>query len=322
MSKRFGLAAVILLAAVMTATAAPKRVVIAGWGPHPTLDASIAGFKKGLADEGFAEGSGVVFEETNVNFDASLIPQMLTRLAGGGPDLMATVATPVSVSAKNQLRTRTFPIVFFPIADPVHAKLVPSWTAGDRLITGSSVALDYDALLAFFKKLLPDMKRLGLLYDTGDDSSKAAVDGFEAVAGKQGIAVVRVGVDNPNELPQRVQSAVGRVDALFTVASGRIQQGMAAVSATAERAKLPILTSIPQAVQQNYALAAFSVSFEQSGEAAGHIAGRILKGEDPANIPPYRATAAEHRPVINSAKLKALGLSLPPDLAGCKCTIN
>ena len=99
MSKRFGLAAVILLAAVMTATAAPKRVVIAGWGPHPTLDASIAGFKKGLADEGFAEGSGVVFEETNVNFDASLIPQMLTRLAGGGPDLMATVATPVSVSA-------------------------------------------------------------------------------------------------------------------------------------------------------------------------------------------------------------------------------
>lgn len=322
MVKRFVLAAALVLAALSAASAQPKRVAIAGWGPHPTLDEAIAGFKKGLAEGGFAEGSGVVFDESNVNFDPALIPQMLTRLAGAQPDLMATIATPVSVAARNQLRRRSFPVVFLPIADPVHAGLVASWDKGDRLMTGASVALDYQALLTFFKTLLPDMKRLGVLYDTGDDSSKAAVDGIEAVAAKNGISIVRVGVDNPNELAQRVQSAVGRVDALFTVASGRIQQGMAAVSATADRAKLPVITSIPQAVQQNYALAAFAVSFGQSGEAAGKIAARILKGEDPASIPPYRAIAAEHKPIINGAKLKALGLALPPALADCKCVID
>lgn len=312
----------VLLTIGAAAAAEPKRIAIAGWGPHPTLNEAIAGFKKGLAEQGFAEGAGVVFDESNVNFDAALIPQMLTRLSGAQPDLMATIATPVSVAARNQLRARAFPIVFLPIADPVHAGLVPSWEKGDKLMTGASVALDYPAVLAFFKSVLPEMKRLGVLYDTGDDSSKTAVDGMEAAAEKAGITIVRIGVDNPNELAQRVQSAVGRADAIFTVASGRIQQGMAAISATADRAKLPVVTSVPQAVQQNYALAAFAVSFGQSGEAAGRIAGRILKGEDPANIPPYRATAAEHRPMINGAKMKALGLSVPPALADCKCVVD
>ena len=315
-------ASVALVMAVMPpAEAQTKRVAIAGWGPHPTLNEAIVGFKKGLAAEGFAEGS-VLFDETNVNFDAALIPQMLTRLSGANPDLMATIATPVSVASRNQLRSRSFPIVFLPIADPVHAGLVPSWEKGDKLMTGSSVALDYPASLTFFKTLLPNMKKMGLLYDTGDDSSKAAVDGMEAAAKNSGIEMVRIGVDNPNELPQRVQTAVGRVDALFTVASGRIQQGMAAISATADRAKLPVISSVPQAVQQNYALAAFAVSFGQSGEAGGRIAGRILKGEEPAAIPAYRATAAEHRSMINAKKMKALELQVPAALANCNCLID
>lgn len=307
------IALAIAMAVTSPVAAQQKRVAIAGWGPHPTLNEAITGFKKGLAEEGFVEGKNLSFDETNVNFDASLIPQMLTRLSGGNPDLMATIATPVSVASRNALRSRKFPIVFLPIADPVHAGLVPSWERGDKLMTGSSVALDYPALLAFFKTLLPNMKKMGLLYDTGDDSSKAAVDGIE---------LVRIGVDNPNELPQRVQSAVGRVDALFTVASGRIQQGMAAISATADRAKLPVITSVPQAVNQNYALAAFAVSFGQSGEAAGRIAGKILKGADPESIPAYRATAAEHRPMINAKKMEALGLTVPPALADCKCFVQ
>jgi putative ABC transport system substrate-binding protein len=322
MARFLGVALAALLVAASAASAQPKKVAIAGWGPHPTLNEAIAGFKKGLAEQGFAEGSGVVFDETNVNFDAALIPQMLTRLAGAKPDLMVTVATPVSVAARNQLRSRVFPIVFMPIADPVHAGLVPSWDKGDKLMTGASVALDYDAVLRFFKTLLPGLGRLGLLYDTGDDSSKAAVDGMEAVAAKNGVTMVRIGVDNPSELAQRVQSAAGRVDALFAVASGRIQQGMAAISSTADRAKLPVLTSIPQAVQQGYALAAFAVSFGQSGEAAGRIAGRILKGADPADIAPYRPTAAEHVPLINAKKMKALDIALPAGLSDCKCLVE
>ncbi|MFX8856387.1 hypothetical protein ABTM81_19190, partial [Acinetobacter baumannii] len=67
---------------------------------------------------------------------------------------------------------------------------------------------------------------------------------------------------------------------------------------------------------------AFALSFEKSGKAAGQIAGRILKGADPATIPPYRATAAEHEPVINGRKLKSLGIELPAAFAGCNCIVD
>lgn len=306
----------------MPADAQTRKVAIAGWGPHPSLNEAIAGFKKGLAAEGFREGQNLVFDESNVNFDRALIPQMLNKLASASPDLMVTIATPISVMANQQLKSRTFPIVFTPIADPVHARLVSNWSQGEKLMTGSSVALDYDAVLKFFQSVMPSLKRLAVLYDTGDDSSTAALEGIEPVAAKRGISLVRIGVDNPAELPQRVQSAAGRADAIYPVASGRIQQGAAAISSTAERMKMPVLTTIPQMVHEQQAVAALAVSFGQSGEAAGRIAGRILKGADTQSIAPWKPGAADHVPMISSTRLKALGWTLPAAVKDCGCLVE
>lgn len=313
--------AVIAASALLPVHAQQKKIAIAGWGPHPTLDETLAGFKQGLAEGGFRVGENLEIDESNVNFDRSLIAQMLNKLAAGNPDLMVTVATPVSLTAIQQLRSRTYPIVFTPIADPVHAGMVSGWDKGERLLTGSSVAVDYDAVLAFFQQVVPGLKRLGVLYDTGDDSSSAALEGIKKVADAKGIKLVEIGVDNPSELPQRVQSARGRVDAIYPVASGRIQQGAAAIASTAERAKLPVVTTIPQMVQQHQALAALAVSFSQSGEAAGRIAARLLKGEDAASIAPWKPSAAEHHPLVSEVRLKALGMTLPDALANCNCLV-
>lgn len=309
-------------ALALPAAAQSKKVAIAGWGPHPTLNETIAGFKKGLASEGFKEGENLSFDETNVNFDRALIPQMLNKLASASPDLMVTVATPVSVMAQQQLKARSFPLVFMPIADPVHAQLVPNWTSGGTLITGSSVALDYDAVFKFFSTLVPDLKRLGVLYDTGDDSSTVALESMAAAAQRVGVSIVKLGVDNPAELPQRVQSAMGRADAIYPVASGRIQQGSAVIASTAERMKMPVVTTIPQMVQAHQALGAMAVSFGQSGEAAGRIAARLLKGADARTLAAWKPGIADHAPMVSGVRLKALGRSLPPALADCKCVIE
>ncbi len=316
--------AVVGLATAMAlpASAQTRKVAIAGWGPHPTLNETIAGFKKGLASEGFKQGENLNIEETNVNFDRALIPQMLNKLASTSPDLMVTIATPVSVMAAQQLKARSFPIVFTPIADPVHAQLVPSWTAGGPLISGSSVALDYEVVFKFFKAVVPDLKRLGVLYDTGDDSSTVALDSMAQAATQHGVTIVKLGVDNPAELPQRVQSAMGRADAIYPVASGRIQQGAAVIAATADRMKMPVVTTIPQMVQQHQALGAMAVSFGQSGEAAGRIAARLLKGADARSLPAWKPAASDHVPMVSATRLKALGWTLPAALKDCNCVIE
>lgn len=304
------------------AWAQSKSVAIAGWGPHPTLIETVDGFWKGMEAEGFVRGRNVTVEESHVNFDRSLIPQMLNKLAAGSPDLMVTIATPVSQTAVQTLRNRTFPIVFTPVADPVAARLVPSWQAGDRLMTGSSNLPDHDAVVGFFQRLLPKMKRLGILYDTGDDSSVAAVEDLERVTKARGLALVKIGVDNPSEIPQRVQSAVGQVDALMPAASGRIQSALPAVASVANRTGLPIVGTVPQAVQQHAMLAAYSVSWARIGEEAGIMGGKILKGASPESLAPWKPAAADHRPVISGQRLKALGLALPEELKDCKCVIE
>ena len=89
-----------------------------------------------------------------------------------------------------------------------------------------------------------------------------------------------------------LELVLGRVDALMPAASGRIQAAIAAISATAGRANIPLISNAPQPVLQHQSLAAYSVSWRQIGDAAGVMAGKILKGAKVEDMPPWRPTAA------------------------------
>src|SRR5271170_713004 len=93
----------------------PTRIAIAMFGPHPTLQQVVEGFKQEIA----AQGINAVYDEGNVNFDRSLAPQLLTRMAAANPTLMLTVTTPMTHAARQVLASRNFPIVFAPVTDPV-----------------------------------------------------------------------------------------------------------------------------------------------------------------------------------------------------------
>ena len=128
----------------------------------------------------------------------SLVPQFLNRLAASKPDLMLTVTTPMTQSARQILANRSFPIVFAPVTDPVAAKLVPSWDKGDALMTGASNLPDFDGTCDFIKTLVPNAKRLGILYNPGDDSDVTFVSHLERTVPKHSLELVKVGIDNAN----------------------------------------------------------------------------------------------------------------------------
>ncbi|HCW69934.1 MAG TPA: ABC transporter, partial [Thalassospira lucentensis] len=156
-----------LFASISSASADTIKVGIANFGEHPQLNAAIAGFKEAMAENGFVEGTDVTYSESHTNFDASLVPQMITKLQSENPKLIYTVTTPVSQIAKQILAGSDIPIVFSAVTDPVAAKLVPSWDAGDTNMTGASDLQDIAAVLEFTRKLLPDAKRLAIPYNPG-----------------------------------------------------------------------------------------------------------------------------------------------------------
>src|SRR5262245_55682725 len=73
-----------------SAMAQSKKVAIANFGPHGSLEQVIAGFKSALADKGFEDGKTVAYDYSHCNFDPALIPQVLTKLEAGKPDVMLT----------------------------------------------------------------------------------------------------------------------------------------------------------------------------------------------------------------------------------------
>lgn len=312
----------VLAAGTGFAAADPIKIGIANFGEHPQLNAAVAGFKKALTDAGYVEGKDVTYSQTHTNFDASLVPQMIAKLQAERPKLMYTVTTPVSQIAKKALAGSGIPIVFSAVTDPVAAKLVPSWEAGDAGMTGATDLQDVAAVLAFTKKLLPNAKRFGVPYNPGEANDVALVEKVKAAAPAAGFEVVAVGVDNVNDIQQRIASFTGKVDVVYGPTSNLIQPAIPAVAAAARQARIPVVNADDNAVRNGVVPASFAVNYEQVGISAGKIAVEILKGKDPKAIGPWRPAYEDHAATISRKAAAAFGVEIPASLADCRCIVD
>lgn len=319
---RAAVAAACLWAAGGQAMAEPLKIAVANFGDHPQLNAVVDGFKEELAAQGYKDGTDVVFTVDHVNFDATLVPQMLTKIEAEKPSLILTVTTPVSQMAKNALAKTGIPLVFSAVTDPVAAGLTPSWDAGDANMTGASDMQDIDATLTFARKLLPNAKNLGIPYNPGEANDVALVNIMKEKAPAQGFAVVEVGVDNVNDIPQRVSSLAGKADVIYVPGSNLIQPAIASVASAALAAKIPIVNTDEGPVKQGVVPASFAMSYAKVGHNAGKIAARILKGEKPAAIAPSKPTYEDHAATISKKASAAIGMAIPDSFADCNCQVD
>jgi putative ABC transport system substrate-binding protein len=301
---------------------AADTIAIAQFGPHPQLDAVVTAFKAELAAEGYKDGDKVTFVESQANFDASLIPQMVTKLQGSSPKLMLTITTPVSQGAKQLLAGSNIPVVFAAVTDPVSAKLVPAWDKSDAAMTGASDLQDIDAVLTFTRKLFPDAKRLAIPYNPGEDNDLAALKLVKETAGKHGFEVVELGIDNTNDIPIRIASLQGKADVMYLLASNLLQPAAPSVAAAAQTIKLPIVNASADVVEKGLVPAAFEVDYSKVGTNAGKLAGAYLGGKAIADLPPIKPTYEDHRALINEKVLTDLGFSVPADLKDCNCFVK
>lgn len=325
MIQRRGMIAVILLVllfSVNAAVAEPWKVGIANFGEHPVLTAVINGVKEGMAQNGYPEGSKVSYAQSHVNWDASLVPQMISKLQADKPKLIVAITTPVSQTAKNALAGTGIPLVFSTVTDPVAAKLTPSWEKGDVGISGVSDMQDMSAVLAFTRKLLPMAKTFGVPYNPGEDNDVALLKQIKSLAAASGFKVVEVGVDNTNDIPVRIQSLKGKADVIYVSGSNLLQSAAPAIAATAQQIGLPTISVNLDHVNEGLFMGAFAVDYHQVGVKTGIMAAQILNGSDPASIAPIRMRYDDHVPRINTKLVKQLGLSVPADLKDCDCFVS
>ena len=320
--KRIWLPIIVLLASVSMAHAQqPKLIAIVNFGEHPVLRETVDGFRDAVVRGGFVEGRDVAFDYQHVNFDRTLIPHLLAQAQAKRPALIFAMTTGVTQASVRGITDKSIPIVFAAVVDPVVAKIVPSFEHGTETHTGASMIPNFDASIAFLRQLLPDTKRIGTLFNPGEDNDKTNIELLTAAARKAGLELVTVGIDQQSDLPARITSLRGRVDAILLIQSNIVQTAMPVVAQVTNQLRIPTINTIYNHDLRERLVGFHAISYRANGERAGEIAVRILRGAKPSEIAIYVPVPEDFKAMISRKGLELMGRPLPAELAACNCFV-
>ena len=148
-------------------------VGICNYVDDASLNQIVDNIKKQLASVAAEKGVEIEVKYDNCNGDSVVMNQIISNFIVDKVDLMVGVATPVAIAMQAAVETENsdIPVVFSAVSDPIGAKLVDSLDAPGGQITGTSDYLNTNAIMDLILLKDPDIKKVGLLYDVGQDSS-------------------------------------------------------------------------------------------------------------------------------------------------------
>lgn len=280
------------------------KVAIVNYVSHPALDAAQAGFLEELKEAGYVEGKNLAVELQNANGDQATLTSIASTFAASDADLFYAIATPSAQSLAQAITDR--PIVFAAVTDPVSAELVQGWEVPGGNVTGVSDLNPMKEQLELVREVLPEAKRLGIVYSSGEVNSAVQVREAEQAAGELGLTVLTATVTNSNEVAQAAQSL--DVDAFLIPTDNVVVSAAESVIQVASSRRIPVFAS-DEATTERGAAAGLSVNYTQQGRDAAKLAVRILAGDKPGDL--AVETQKEFDLFVNVGAAQEQGVTLP-----------
>lgn len=260
--------------------------------------------------EQIGKEKGVTFEISydNCNADATVMEQIISNFINKGVDLMIGVATPVAMRMQALTEDNGIPVVFSAVSDPVGVELVASLDEPGANVTGTSDYLDAVAVMNLIFAADPDAKKIGLLYDVGQDSSASSIKDAQAFLKDKGVEIVEHTGSTADEIMLAAQAMVADgVDAVFTPTDNSVMKAELAIYETLAQAGIPHYTGA-DSFALNGAFLGYGVDYANLGEqTAEMIAEVLIDGKDPAKMPVR--TFDNGTATVNSDTCEALGMS-------------
>jgi putative ABC transport system substrate-binding protein len=275
----------------------------------PEAQARIAAFVQGLQKLGWTEGRNLQIE---YRWDTGDLQKAATELVALSPDVIFTNFTPALAAL--QQATRSVPIVFAQVGDPLSGGFVASLAKPGGNITGFT-NFDYGMgakWVELLKEIAPYVTHVGVIRDPTVTASTGQLGAIQTAARSFGLEVSPLGGREARDLEQTVtEFAGGSNRGLIAVGSPLIANNRDLIISLAARHRLPAVYPFRFFVTAGGLISYGPDSVDPSRQAAGYV-DRILKGEKPADLPVQSATKFEL--VINLKTAKALGLTVPPSL--------
>ena len=281
------------------------------WGGSP--EALATAFRKGLSETGFIEGYNVALEHHSAEGRNDRLLAMAADLVRRRVTLIFTPTLQAALAAK--AATSTIPIVFRLGSDPVQYGLVVSFNKPGSNLTG---IYDFQAdlgakRLGLLRDLLPSASHFAVLVDPMDASTESTIRDLRAAGAAIKRSIEFVTASNNREIDIAIASlAQKRIEALLVPPGAPLLFNRRVQLVTlAAHYHLPAIYGWREFLEIGGLMSCGSVIADQWRQA-GIYAGRILKGEKPADLPVLQPTKLEL--VINSQTARTLGIEVPPTL--------
>ncbi|HHY24627.1 MAG TPA: ABC transporter substrate-binding protein [Clostridiaceae bacterium] len=310
MSKKVIFILVVLFSISLTAcsTTSDKvvKIGISQLVQHPALDSACEGFIEALKEAGYEEGKNIKIDMQNAQGDVTNAQTIARKFADEKVDMILAIATPAAQAVANV--TKVIPILITAVTDPVMAGLAESLDEPGGNVTGTTDMNPVSEQIKLIKDLVPNVKNVGILYNSGEINSKVQVDMAKEAADSLNLNIVEATVSNSSEVNQAAQSLLGRVDAIYVPTDNTIVSAIGAVIKVANDNKIPVIGSERGQVDAG-AIATKGIDYKELGRQTGQIAVKIIKGKKPQDIPIEGSKVVTL--IVNQKAAETIDLTIP-----------
>ena len=294
-----------------TATDKPaKTLAITQIVEHPSLDDMRRGIIDELADNGYVEGQNLTVNFQSAQGNTATAGQIAKQFAGDKPDVIVAISTPSAQSIV--AATKTIPIVYTAVSDPLAAKLI---TADGKPfqdnLTGLSSQLPLEPQLDLLQQINPNIKTIGYVYSPGEANSVSLRDELKKALPARNLSLLDIPANRPTDIGMATRSLQGRADIIYTSFDNNVASAFEAMTQAANELRMPIVASDEFSVQRG-ATAALGVNDYDFGRTTGKMVYRILNGESVSTIKPE--VMNDLTLYVSPKHAKAQGISLSADI--------
>ncbi len=282
------------------------KLGILQYATHAALDAAREGFLDTLKANGYEEGKNLKVTVANGEGDQPTIRAMAQQFSEDSYDLILAIATPAAQAMANV--GKDTPVLVTAVTDPVSAKLVASLDKPGGNVTGTSDYVSIETQLDLVRSLVPGMKTLGIMYNSGEENSLVQVAEVKKYSKDHNLTLVEASPTNSSEVLQAAQSLIGKVDALYVPTDNTVISAFEAVVKVCNEEKIPLFPGDGDSVARG-GVATAGIDYYALGEMTGEQALKILDGTKPGDIPV--GLQEETSVIVNLKAAEIMGVHIP-----------
>lgn len=273
---------------------------------HPALDAVRDGIKAELIAAGYEEGKNLTWEWESAQGNPATAAQIASKFVGESPDVIVAIATPSAQAVV--AATDSIPVIFSAVTDPVAAKLVDNLETPGGMVSGVSDLSPIGQHLDLILEITPEVKSLGVLYNSGEANSVSLIKLLQAEAQPRNLSLQEATVSSSSDVATAARSLVGQVDAIYVPTDNTVVSALEAVIQVGIDNQLPIYAGDTDSVARG-AIAGLSFNYSDVGTQTGKMVVRVLKGEKPGDIAVEQVEKLELH--VNLGSATKMGITIP-----------